>query len=74
LCCLFACWRSFPNFCNYWIMIRITVSSSEGLYIEGTWMPSPVCQYVIKLSVSLTISRGLGLWTFWCGNIVLFNN
>ena len=62
LCCFFTYCQSFPNFCNHQILISITVSTPENLYIEYTRMPSPVCHYVIKLVLSLPIRRGPGVF------------
>ena len=72
LCCLFTYCQFFPNFFNHHIMISISVSSSERLYIEYTRMSSPIYQYVIHLVVSLPIRRGPGVFmNVQYGNIVL---
>ena len=59
--CLFTYYKSFPNFYNHQIVIRITFSYPERSYIQCTRMPSPVYQYVITLVVSLPIKRGPGV-------------
>ena len=48
-------------FCNHQILTNFRISSPETLYIQYTWMPSPVHQYVINLAVSLPIRRGPGV-------------
>jgi hypothetical protein len=38
-------------------MINMSVSSPEGSYIEDTWMPFPVSQYVIHVIMSLSLRK-----------------
>ena len=45
----------FSDFCNHHTVISITVSSFNRSYIEYTWMPARIYQYVINLVVSLPI-------------------
>ena len=56
--CLLTYCQSFRNFCNYQILISITVSSPERSYIEYTPMSPPIYQYMINLVVSLPIRTG----------------
>jgi len=61
LYCLLTYCQSFPNICNYQIVISITVSSPERSYIEYTRMPSPSYQHMINLVMSIPIRRGPGV-------------
>ena len=50
LCCLFTYCQCSPNFCYHQIMINITTSSPERLYIVCTRMPSLIYHYMISLT------------------------
>jgi hypothetical protein len=54
--------QSLPNFCNYQIVVSITISPSKRLDIKYTVMPSPSYQNVINLVVHLSIRRGPGVF------------
>jgi len=58
LCCLFTYYQSFLNFFNHQTVMCITISSTEGLYIKYTQIPSTVYEYVINPAVSLPKRRG----------------
>jgi hypothetical protein len=49
-----------PDFCNYTIVIIITISSSEALYMKYTRIPL-VCQDAKNVVVNLAISEGPGV-------------
>jgi hypothetical protein len=55
MCVLFSYCLCFPKFFKH----QITVGSVERLFIEDAPVPSPICQYVVGLVVSLPVRRGL---------------
>ena len=57
LCFLFTYCQSFPHFYNHQIVISISVSPPERLYIEDTGKLSPLYESVISLVCGFPIMR-----------------